>query len=135
LAFVPEELKTYELCLEAVRHDYLTSIYWAYESDGSFRTVEHDYAAAINFVPKGLRKPELCFEALIHYPSSPPGYFEFVNIEVDSKQFTAGFVQPKSIKDILNSPELFVRALNRIGMPDEYNEEALLFLEKIKRDF
>lgn len=130
LAFVPEKFKTYELCLEAVRHDYLISYYWE-----TGNTVEFDYSTAIKFVPQKLKTPELCFEALIHYPSSPPDYFNFVKIEVDYEPFTAGFVEPKSIKDILNSSELFIAALNRIGMPDEFNEDALKYLEKIKKNF
>jgi hypothetical protein len=132
LAFVPDELKTYELCLEAIRHDYLTSVFWENHS------VEFDYAAAINFVPKKLRTPELCFEALIHNPSSPPGYFNFVDPdfyeECGGASVTAVFVSPKSISDILPSFELFIESLKRIGMPDEYNEDALKYFEKIKKD-
>jgi len=130
LAFVPEEFKTYELCLEAVRHDYLISYYWE-----TGYTVAFDYSTAINFVPEKLKTPELCFEALIHYPSSPPNYYDFVTIEFNSELFTAAYVEPKSIKDILNSSELFIAALNHIGMPDEFNEEALKYFEKIQNDF
>jgi hypothetical protein len=66
LAFVPKELRTYELCLEAIRHDYLTSVFW--ESGHSEVEVYH-YTAAIDFVPQKLKTPELCFEELIHNPS------------------------------------------------------------------
>jgi hypothetical protein len=134
LAFVPDELKTYELCLEAVRHDYLISIYWE-----TGNTVEFDYAAAINFVPKKLRTPELCFEALINNPTSPPGYFNFVENEEEilngPPTWVVGVeVTPKSIPDILNSPKLFIKSLKKIGMPEKYNKDALKYLEKIKKD-
>jgi hypothetical protein len=117
LAFVPEELKTYELCLEAVRHDYLISIFWE-----NGHSVEFDYAAAIDFVPPKLKTPELCFEAFMHHPSSPPGYFNF------DGSITA-------MPNILNSSELFIKALKRMGMPDEYNEDALKYFEKKKKDY
>jgi hypothetical protein len=138
LAFVPEELKTYELCLEAVRHDYLISIFWE-----AGLTVEFDYAAAINFVPKKLRTPELCFEALINNPSSPPGHFNFVkDVEdkTDKKEnrgpifITVVEIMTKSILDILNSPKLFMKVLKQIGMPDEYNKDALKYLNKKKKE-
>ena len=129
LAFVPDELKTYELCLEAVRHDYLTSPLW--ECGWS---VEFDYDAAINFVPEKLRTPELCYEALIHHPSSEPGYFNFVGPGYNNGPITAVVVDPKSIKDILNSPELLIESLKRIGMPEEYKEDALKYIEKLKKD-
>jgi len=128
LAFVPDELKTCELCLEAVRHDYLTSPFWDYG-----HSVEFDYAPAINFVPEKLRTPELCYEALIHNPSSYPGYFHFVEPGFDNGPITAVFVEPKSIKDILDTPELLIKSLGRIGMPEEYKEDALKYLEKLKR--
>jgi len=51
LAFVPEELRTYELCLEAIRHDYLIPAYWEPTEYGC-NTVAPDYNAAIYFVPK-----------------------------------------------------------------------------------
>jgi hypothetical protein len=131
LAFVPEELKTYELCLEAVRHDYLISIFW---ENGC--SVEFDYAAAINFVPPKLRTPELCFEAFMHHPYSPPGYFNFVDaLSDDNGPITVVAVTPESISDILNSSELFIKVLKRMGMPDEYNEDALQYFEKKKKDY
>jgi hypothetical protein len=40
----------------------------------------------------------------------------------------------ESIADILNSSKLFIKSLNRLGMPDEYNKDALKYLEKIKKD-
>jgi hypothetical protein len=124
LAFVPEELKTYELCLEAVRHDYLSSIFWR-----NGHSVEFDYADAINFVPQKLKTPELCFEVFMHHPSSPPGYYNFVDtIFYNNGPITA-------IPDILNSSELFIKALKRMGMPDEYNEDALKYFEKKKKDY
>jgi hypothetical protein len=122
LAFVPDELKTYELCLEAVRHDYLISIFWK-----SGHSVEIDYVDAIKFVPKKLRTPELCFEALIHNPSSPPGCFTSAE---PYKEFYINVI--KKIPDILNSAELFIKSLKKIGMPDEYNKDALKYFEKIK---
>ena len=127
LAFVPEELRTYELCLEAVRHDYLPSAFWAYDGDGWF-TVQSDYSAAIGFVPKKLRTPELCYEAFIHYPSFKPGYY------VDVLDSEIGLCTEKPMKDILVSPELFIEMLKRLGMPDEYNEDALKYQEKLKKN-
>jgi hypothetical protein len=129
LAFVPDELKTYELCLEAVHHDYLTSPFWKYGN-----SVEFDYAAAINFVPEKLKTPELCYEALIHHPSSYPGLFHFVEPEFDNGPITVVSVEPESIEDILNSPELLIKSLKRIGMPEEYKEDALKYIEKLKRE-
>jgi hypothetical protein len=127
LAFVPDELKTHELCLEAIRHDYT-------EHD-----VEFDYAAATNFVPQKLRTPELCFEAFINQPYSQPGYFNFIEdeekykIEYDGPMFlTTVTVTPMPIQEILDSSELFIKALKQIGMPDEYNEDALKYFEKRK---
>ena len=131
LAFVPEELKTWELCIEAIRHDCLPSVFW-----DCGHTVEWDYAAAINFVPKQFKTPVLCFEALLHHPSSMPGFFNFVDDEFDKKfvdgHFYGAFVQPKSITDITNSPDLFLKALKRLGLPDEFDEDALRYFEKIK---
>ena len=136
LAFVPEEHKTYELCLEAIRHDYLISAFWEPLQDGHFQTVEPDYSAAINFVPQKLRTPELCFEAIKYSPSSPPGYFNFVEPEfeneVDDESIWIASVEPKNLDDIMNSSELFMKSLKLIGMPEEYNEEALKYFEKIK---
>ena len=133
LAFVPEELKTQELCLEAIRHDYLIPVFWDCN-----HTVTWDYAAAINFVPKKFRTPELCFEALIHHPSSMPGFFHFVDNEFSKNyvdgNFAGAFIQPKFLTDILNSSDLFLEALKRVGMPDEYNEDALKFFEKVKSE-
>ena len=65
---------TYEL-LKRYRNEqnYLISVFWDCN-----HTVAWDYAAAINFVPKKFRTPELCYEALIHHPSSMPGFFNFV---------------------------------------------------------
>lgn len=133
LAFVPDKLKTYELCLEAIRHDYLISAFW----DNGY-SVEWDYTAAINFVPKNLRTPELCFEVLLHYPSCPPDFYNFI----DSDSMISGDeligsvrvakVTPKLISDILNSSELFMESLKRIGMPEEYNKDAMKYFEKIK---
>ena len=134
LAFVPEEFKTYELCLEAIRHDYLTSIFWEPREDGGFHTVQSDYSAAINFVPEKLKTPELCYEALLYYPSCPPGYFNFVDVDIDLPGIRSAFVQPKAISDILNSPKLFLEALKRVGMPDEYKENALKYFVKIKKE-
>jgi len=136
LAFVPEEFKTYELCLEAIKHDCITSIFWENHS------VEPDYTAAINLVPEKLRTPELCFEAVKHSPYSPPGSFNFVeNVllgEYPSSDgplpFYAPEIHPTSIQDILNSPDLFIKALMQIGMPDEYKDDALIYYEKIKKD-
>jgi len=128
LAFVPEELKTHELCLEAIRHDFINP---AMESCGF---VLLGYTAAFNFVPAKLRTPELCYEAIINDPNSPPGYFNFVDIKFDSELFTASYVQPQSIKDILDSPELFIESLKRVGMPDEYREDALKYLEELKKN-
>jgi len=139
LAFVPEELKTYELCLEAIKHDYLISIFWRGDEDeGEIRSVEWDYAAAINFVPEKYRTPELCFEALKHHPSSRPGTFHFVDMIFDWQyencgSVTAVGIEPKAITDILNSSELFMKAMKRLGMPDEYDEDALKYLEKIRK--
>lgn len=128
LAFVPEALKTYELCLEAVRHDYLISVFWE-----NGHSVEFDYAAAIHFVPEKLKTPELCLEALLHSPSSYPGYYNFIDTIFDNKgPITAVSVAPESLPDILNSPELFIKALKLMGMPDEYGEDALKYFEKIK---
>ena len=133
LAFVPEELKTQELCLEAIRHDYLISVFWDCD-----HTVEWDYSAAINFVPKKFKTPELCYEALIHHPSSMPGFFNFVGKGFSKKfidgHFAGAFIQLKSLTDLLNSSELFLEALKQVGMPDEYNEDALKYLEKIKSE-
>jgi hypothetical protein len=132
LAFVPDELKTYELCLEAIRHDYLISAFW----EGDHYSVEFDYSAAIKFVPEKFRTPELCFESLIHHPSSPPGYFNFVdsdfNKECGGIFLTGVSINQNSISDILLSFELFMESLKRIGMPDEYNEDALKYFGKIK---
>ena len=110
LAFVPEKYKTYDLCLEAIRYDYLISIYWEPDQYG-FRTVESSYAAAIKFVPEKLKTPELCFEALKYYPSSQPGYFNFVEDKFKFGPISGEFVIPKSMADILNSSELFFPAL------------------------
>jgi sugar lactone lactonase YvrE len=134
LAFVPNELKTYELCLEAIRHDYLTPVFW--ESRWS---VEWDYAAAINFVPPKLKTPELCFEAVMHAPSSPPGWFSFIvdqtEPESDGQIFmTFSHRKSTSIKKLLNSSKLFIKAVKQIGMPDEYNKDALKYLKKMKRE-
>jgi hypothetical protein len=128
LAFVPEELKTSELCLEAVRHDYLISILWE-----NGYTVEFDYVAAINFVPAKLKTPELCFEALLHYPSSESGGFNFFNVRPGYEN-SGALISPTTIPKILNSSELFRKALKQIGMPDEYNEDALKYFEKVKKD-
>jgi len=145
LAFVPEELKTQEMCFEAVRHDYLAPVFWEKTRDGHEYSVEDEYAAAINFVPEKFRTAELCFEALMHNPSSPPGYFNFVEkafddilITNDSNQepnwnISALKVEPKTINDILNSPELFMKALKRIGMPDEYNDDAMELFKRLKK--
>ena len=119
LAFVPDELKTEELCQEAIRHDYFESVYWE-----CGYTVERDYKAAINFIPDRLKTPKLCWEALLHYPSSDPGYFNFVSYEIDHGTLASTFVQPKSFNDILESEKLFLEALKRVGMPDEYVSEA-----------
>ncbi|MCL2006971.1 MAG: hypothetical protein FWG77_02700 [Treponema sp.] len=119
LGFVPDEFKTYELCLEAVKHDYLSSAYW-----DAGHSVGFDYVAAINFVPKKLRTPELCMEVLKHHPTSSPGYYHFVDIQFNSLNFSAAKVLPKSLSDIWISSELFIHSLKRMGMPDEYIEEA-----------
>jgi hypothetical protein len=136
LAFVPDVLKTYELCLEAIRHDYLTSVFW-----DAGHSVEFDYAAAINFVPQKLRTPELCFEALMNNPSSPPGYFNFTKDKIEHKiendgpmSLTTVEITPKPIQNILNSSKLFIKVLKQIGMPDEYNKDALKYFEKIKNE-
>ena len=132
LAFVPEELKTYEMCIEAIRHDYLISVYWNLGDDeGCSNTVQSDYSPAIDYVPKKLRTPELCFEALIHFPSSPPGFFEFIEPESGhSGAISCIHVEPKTIKEILKSPELFIKSLKRVGMPDEYEDDAKKYYEK-----
>jgi hypothetical protein len=133
LAFVPDELKTYELCREAVRHDYLISIFWE-----NGYSVEFDYVAASNFVPEKLKTPELCWEALINNPSSPPGYFNFVKSieQFDNGRifFTGVSANTTSISEILNSSELFIKSLKYIGMPAEYNDDALKYFDKLKRD-
>jgi hypothetical protein len=139
LAFVPDEFKTYELCLEAIRHDYLISAYWEPLQDGHFNTVQFDYAAAINFVPEKLRTPELCFEAIIYNPHSAPGHFtffepEFEN-EIDDESIKVVSAEQREINDIMNSSELFMKSLKRIGMPEEYNEDALKYFEEIKSKF
>jgi len=131
LAFVPEEFKTHELCLEAIRHDTLTSIFWENYS------VEPDYTAAIDFVPEKLRTPELCFEAVKHSPYSPTGNFNFVEVEelmYNSSPVSLPKICQKSVQDIINSSELFIKALKQIGMPDEYKDDALKYYEKIKKD-
>jgi hypothetical protein len=120
LALVPDKLKTEELCWEAIRHDYLESVYWE-----CGHSVEWDYAATINFIPEKLKTPKLCWEALLHYPSSHPGYINFVSNEFDHGTFAGAFVQPKSFNDIMESEKLFLEALKRVGMPDEYVSEAL----------
>jgi hypothetical protein len=143
LAFVPEELKTQEMCLEAIRHDYLGPTFWEKRPDGGFYTVETDYAAAINFVPEKFRTAELCFESLIHNPSSPPGEFYFVEqgfskhytTDQNNEQgpsFSMWLVEPKSLTDLLNSSELFMKALKYIGMPDEYNDDAMELFKRLK---
>jgi hypothetical protein len=43
-------------------------------------------------------------------------------------------VTTESILDILNSSELFMKSLKRIGIPDEHNEDALKYFEKINKD-
>ena len=127
LAFVPEKLKTYDLCLEAIRHDYLISIFWDLGE-----TVQSDYIPAINYVPKNIRTPELCFEALIHYPSSPPGFFDFIEPGFGhSGVISVISVKPETIQDILKSVEFFVQSLKRVGMPDKYEKDAVIFYEKI----
>jgi hypothetical protein len=88
--------------------------------------------------PKKLKTPELCFEAIIHNPCSPPSYFNFIKdkiehkIESDEPMFiTTVDIMPKPIKNILNSSKLFIKALKQIGMPDEYNEDALKYFENL----
>jgi hypothetical protein len=127
LAFVPVELRTHELCLEAIRHDYLISAYW----DTGW-TVQFDYIPAINFVPPELRTPELCYEAIIHHPSSFPGYFHFISNMKDNGAIASAFVSPKSVSDILDSSDMFLRALKYICMPDNYFDDALNYFEKLK---
>ena len=87
----------------------------------------------------------MCFEALVHNPSSPPGYFHFVEnafddipITNDSNQepnwdISVWKVEPKSLTDILESSELFMKALKRIGMPDEYNDDAMELFKRLKK--
>lgn len=133
LAFVPEELKTYELCLEAIKHDYLISVFW-----DCGHTVERDYADAINFVPEKFKTPELCFETLRHHPSSEPGFFNFLSNEFYTNYIDGSIgevcIEPKSLNDLLNSSDLFFKALKQIGMPDQYNDDAYKFFEKQKSE-
>jgi len=117
--------------MEAIKHDTLDVVFWEHGIG-----VEPDYAAAINFVPKELRTPRLCFEALRNNPYSYPGHFNF--IEEDS--MNAGFVdltlwevEPKTLSEVLDSPDLFLKALEQTGMPPEYREQALRERETIKR--
>ena len=58
LAYVPDKLKTQELCLEAIRHDDFSSIF--YESNWDL----DGYAYALNFVPKKFQTPEFWLELM-----------------------------------------------------------------------
>lgn len=91
---------------------------------------------SLSSIPENERTPELCFDALINNPSSPPDYFDFVEslseskIESDGVFISVAKMTSESIADILNSSKLFIKSLNRLGMPDEYNKDALKYLEK-----
>ena len=139
LAFVPEELITQEMCFEAIRHDYLGPVFF----QAGF-SVEPDYEAAIHFVPDKFKTAELCFEAITHCPLSMPGYFSLIengpaDIQVasDLNQEPNTFISmwvidPKPITEILNSPDLFMKALKQIGMPNEYDNDAMELFKKLK---
>ena len=139
LAFVPKELITQEMCFEAIRHDYLGPVFF----DEGF-SVEPDYEAAIHFVPDKFKTPELCFKAITHCPISEPGYFNFIEngpadlpVANDSNHEPKTFVSmwvidPKPITDLLNSPELFLKALKQIGMPNKYDNDAIELFKKLK---
>jgi hypothetical protein len=63
-----------------------------------------------------------------------PGFFNFVDEEFDSGPIAGAFVQPKSIADIMKSSELFLKALKRLGIPDEYDDDALIYFEEKNKD-
>jgi hypothetical protein len=90
-------------------------------------------------VPQKLKTPELCFEAIIHNPSSQPGWFSFIVDQTETEPDGTIFMtfthrKSTSIQELLNSSELFIKTLKQIGMPDEYNEDALKYFEKIKEE-
>ena len=123
LAFVPEKFKTAELCLEAIRHDYMPPAFFEPDINGGFHEIMC-YAPAIIFTPQNIRTPELCFQALQHFPTGMPGYLNFSGADVD-ENLPADLIMPKSIQAILESEKLFLKALKRMGMPDEFIDEAL----------
>jgi hypothetical protein len=138
LEFVPEELRTYEICLAAVQaHPHRSGCLLRFVPE-ELRTYEICLAAvqkdgfSLQFVPEKLRTYEICLAAVQAHPHRSGCLLRFVpeelrtyEIYLAAVQKNAGVLQivPEAVQ--MNNPAICLAAVQRNGMALQFVPEAV----------